>query len=100
MGYPLYTLAFGQARGLGQARDVALKDLSVNQTVYVKNELAVHGMARIDGFGGQSMPVQLLFEMPDGKMQPEAGAKSRRDRRAKPCRSIWPRCPRRPANTK
>ena len=70
LGYPLYTLAFGQPRGLGQARDVALKDLSVNQTVYVKNELAVHGMARIDGFGGQSVPVQLLFEAPSGEMEP------------------------------
>jgi hypothetical protein len=74
LGYPLYTLAFGQARGLGQARDVALKDLSVNQTVYVKNELAVHGMAEIDGFAGQKIAVQLLFERPDGNMQPEAGA--------------------------
>jgi hypothetical protein len=74
LGYPLFTLAFGQARGLGQARDVALKDLSVNQTVYVKNELAVHGMAEIDGFAGQKIAVQLLFERPDGNMQPEAGA--------------------------
>ena len=74
LGYPLFTLAFGQARGLGQARDVALKDLSVNQTVYVKNELGVHGMAEIDGFAGQKIAVQLLFERPDGKMQPEAGA--------------------------
>ncbi len=41
LGFPLYTLAFGQSRGLGQTRDVALKDLSVNQTVYVKNELTV-----------------------------------------------------------
>ncbi len=73
LGYPLYTLAFGQARGLGQARDVALKDLSVNQTVYVKNELAVHGMAQIDGFAGQRIGVQLLFESPAGKMQPEDG---------------------------
>ena len=70
LGYPLYTLAFGQPRGLGQARDVALADLSVNQTVYVKNELTVHGLARIDGFGGQTVPVQLLFEMADGKMEP------------------------------
>ena len=75
LGYPLYTLAFGQARGLGQARDVALKDLSVNQTVYVKNELAVHGMARIDGFAGQQIPVQLLFESPSGEMETVAAVK-------------------------
>jgi uncharacterized membrane protein len=73
LGNPLYTLAFGQPRGLGQARDVALKDLSVNQTVYVKNELAVHALAQIDGFGGQAVPVQLLFESPGGKMEPVGG---------------------------
>jgi hypothetical protein len=86
LGYPLYTLAFGQARGLGQARDVALKDLSVNQTVYVKNELLVRGTARIEGFGGQSIPVQLLFESPAGKMQPVGGQelKSRQDGEAIP----------------
>ncbi|MBI3836330.1 MAG: hypothetical protein HY288_00160 [Planctomycetia bacterium] len=73
LGYPLYTLAFGQARGLGQARDVALKDLSVNQSVFVKNELTVHGTARIDGFGGQTIPVQLLFESASGEMEPVGG---------------------------
>ena len=78
LGYPLYTFPFGQARGLGQARDVALKDLSVNQTVYVKNELTVHGTARIDGFAGQTIPVQLLFETPAGKMA--AGRQRRKSR--------------------
>ena len=43
LGYPLFTFPFGQARGLGQARDVAVKDLFVNQTVFVKNELTVRG---------------------------------------------------------
>jgi hypothetical protein len=74
LGYPLYTLAFGQARGLGQARDIAIKELSVNQTVYVKNELTVRGMARVDGFAGQPVGVQLSFESPSGKMEPVGGA--------------------------
>jgi hypothetical protein len=68
LGFPLYTFAFGQARGLGQARDVSLGDLAVNQTVYVKNELTARATARIEGFGNQSVPVQLLFEGPGGKM--------------------------------
>ncbi len=72
LGYPLYTLAFGQARGLGQARDVALKELSVNQTVYVKNELVAHGTVRIDGFAGRTMGVRLLMETSPGKMEPVA----------------------------
>ncbi|MEX0978968.1 MAG: hypothetical protein WDZ48_08965, partial [Pirellulales bacterium] len=43
LGYALNTFAFGQARGLGQSRDVALGNLAVNPTVYVKNELTVRG---------------------------------------------------------
>ncbi len=69
LGFPLYTFAFGQARGLGQARDVSLADLAVNQTVYVKNELTARATARIEGFGSQSVPVQLLFENPAGEME-------------------------------
>ena len=71
LGYPLYTLAFGQARGLGQARDVAIKDLSVNQTVYVKNELTVHG----HGAGRRLCRTErsrcsCLMENAAGKMEP------------------------------
>ncbi len=69
LGFPLYTCAFGQARGQGQARDVAIKDLVVNQTVFVKNQLSVLANARVDGLVNQDVPVQLLFELPGGKMQ-------------------------------
>src|SRR5262249_49765153 len=54
----------------GQARDVALSDLSVNQTVYVKNELTVHATARAEGFAGRPIPVRLLMEDAQGEMQP------------------------------
>lgn len=73
LGFPLYSFPFGQARGLGQARDVAIKSLSVNETVYVKNELTVDGTVRIEGFAGQDIPVQLLMENSPGKMEPVAG---------------------------
>jgi hypothetical protein len=69
LGYELYTLAFGQSRGLGQARDVAMRDLVANQTVFVKNELAAGGRVRIEGFVDQQVPVQLLFEMRPGQME-------------------------------
>ncbi|HEX3726932.1 MAG TPA: glutamine amidotransferase, partial [Pirellulales bacterium] len=69
LGYPLYTLPFGQSRGLNQARDVALKNLSVNQFVYVKNELDVHAAASAEGFSGQQFGVQLLMENTAGKME-------------------------------
>ncbi len=73
LGYPLYTFRFGQARGLGQARDVAVRDLSVNETVFVKNDLQVHGSVRAEGFGGRDIPVELLMENAAGKMEPVAG---------------------------
>ena len=69
LGFPLYTFVFGQARGLGQARDVAVKDLLVNPTVFVKNELAVQSSVRVDGMVNQDIPVQLLFESAAGKME-------------------------------
>src|SRR5207247_2049432 len=62
LGYPLYTCVFGQVRGLGQARDVALRELTSNPTVFVKNEYEVSGAVRIDGYANQKTPVQLLFE--------------------------------------
>lgn len=72
LGYKLYTVAFGQARGVGQAKDISLRDLSANQTVFVKNQLVAGGRLRIDGFVDQQVPVQLLFESASGKMEPVA----------------------------
>jgi hypothetical protein len=75
LGFPLYTFPFGQSRGLSQARDVALVDLVVNQTVFVKNELAVLGSVRIDGYPDRKIPLQLLFEGSGGKMNEVASQK-------------------------
>lgn len=69
LGYPLYTVAFGQARGLGQAKDVAVKDLLVAESVFVKNELAAAAQIRVDGYVNREIPVRLLFETSPGKMQ-------------------------------
>jgi hypothetical protein len=74
LGYPLYTVAFGQGRGQGQARDVAVEALLVPSTVFVKNRLDASGTVRIDGYVNLSMPVQLLFETEPGMMTP-VGAK-------------------------
>jgi uncharacterized membrane protein len=75
LGCPIYSFTFGQARGLGQARDLALKDLITNQTVYVKNQLDVRGTLRVDGFAGKPLTVQLLFETASGKMEVVAATK-------------------------
>lgn len=72
LGTPLYTLTFGQARGLGQARDLAVKELLASPTVFVKNELTVEGQVRIDGFVNRQLAVRLLFETSPGKVTPVA----------------------------
>ncbi len=69
MGYPLYTFRFGQSRGLGQMQDVAITDLLVNPTVFVKNELTVSGKVHIDGYANRDIKVNLLFETAPGKME-------------------------------
>lgn len=66
LGFKLYAVAFGQARGLGEARDVAIVDMLANQTVFVKNPLAVTGTARIEGYAGKPIPLQLLMETSPG----------------------------------
>ncbi|HUT93153.1 MAG TPA: glutamine amidotransferase [Thermoguttaceae bacterium] len=70
LGYPLFAVRFGKSRGLGQAQDVAVKDLVANQRVFVKNELTVTGQVRADGFTGREISVQLLVETSPGKMEP------------------------------
>ena len=72
LGYPLYTVRFGKSRGLGQAQDVAVKELLANQTVYVKNELSVAGQVRADGYVNRPISVQLLVETSAGSMEPVA----------------------------
>lgn len=68
LGYALHALPFGQGRGLGQARDVAVAELLAPQTVFVKNELTVSGEIRLDGYANRDVPVRLMFESEPGKM--------------------------------
>ena len=69
LGVPLFTVPIGQSRGLGQAQDVAIKDLVVNPSVFVKNELAITGQVRVDGYVNRDIPVRVLFETAPGKME-------------------------------
>ena len=69
LDFPLFTFRFGKSRGLGQAQDVAVKDLLANPNVYVKNELSVSGQIRADGYVNREIPVQLLVETSPGKME-------------------------------
>ncbi|MBL9123768.1 MAG: hypothetical protein JNG90_09060 [Planctomycetaceae bacterium] len=67
-GFPLHTVAFGQARGPNDARDIDLSDLQVNDPVFVKNEIAASALARVDGFVNDNIAFELLFETQPGKM--------------------------------
>jgi hypothetical protein len=72
---PLYTFRFGKSRGLGQAKDVAVKELLADPRVFIKNQLTVTGQIRVDGYVNREIPVRLLFETSPGKMEPVAEKK-------------------------
>ena len=69
LGVPLYAFAFGQSRGLGDARDIAIQNVLTNPTVFVKNRLTVSGEVEAYGFAGEEVSVQLRFETGDGRME-------------------------------
>jgi uncharacterized membrane protein len=70
LGYPLFTVRFGKARGLGQAQDVAVTELLADPRVFVKNQLTVTGEIRAHGFVNREIPVRLLAETAPGEMEP------------------------------
>jgi uncharacterized membrane protein len=72
-GTPLYAVAYG-SDGAASARDVAVGQLLVNPTVFVRNELVVRADVRVSGFLNRPLPVQLLFENADGEMEEVARA--------------------------
>jgi len=69
LGFPLYTFTFGQSRGLGQAQDVAVTRLSAPANVFVKNQMAVRGEVRADGYANRTIEVRLLFETAPDEME-------------------------------
>ncbi len=68
----LSTLRFGQAKGLGQARDLAVKELVANDQVFVNNEMTVRGRVRVDGYSNKPVSVRLLFEKAPDQLEPVA----------------------------
>lgn len=69
LGFPLYAFRFGKSQGLGQARDIAVKDLADAQRVFVRNQLPISGQLRVDGYVNRPLSVRLLFETSPGKME-------------------------------
>ncbi|PQO47722.1 glutamine amidotransferase [Blastopirellula marina] len=64
---PLHTITFGQAIDPSQARDVAVKTLPDQFTVFVKNELVVQAAIHIQGMANRPVPVQLILENEKGE---------------------------------
>jgi len=69
---PLWTVTFGQQRGGGQGRDAAVTNLSVGETVYLKNMLEVAGRVRLDGLADREVVVRLMAENEAGVMEEAA----------------------------
>ena len=66
--YPVYSVVFGQSRGLGGIQDVAVVDFPPPAAVFVKTEMAIHGEIKISGYVNKPIPVRVLMETPEGKM--------------------------------
>jgi uncharacterized membrane protein len=67
MGTPLYTVPFGPPGDAAQSRDVAVENLPEQYSGFVKNELTVRGVIRIQGYANQQIPVELVVEDPEGE---------------------------------
>jgi len=68
-GVPLWSITFGQQRGVGQGRDAAVSNLAVAETVYLNNALEVAGRVRLDGLADRDVVVRLLAENDAGGME-------------------------------
>lgn len=66
---PLHVVLLGRTDTQSQFRDASLESLKVNDTVHVKNRLIVEAEARLAGYAGRNVPVQLYFEQPGGEMK-------------------------------
>ncbi len=66
---PLYTVIFGKPREQSQSRDISIENLQDQYTIFVKNELEIRGMLRVQGYVNQEIPVQVQVQGPDGQTQ-------------------------------
>jgi hypothetical protein len=69
LGYPLYTIAYGPSSDSVQSRDVAVENLPEQYTVFVKNELVVHGLVRVRGYVNQQIPITMVIENDAGEKE-------------------------------
>ncbi|HBT75688.1 MAG TPA: hypothetical protein DEB39_01910, partial [Planctomycetaceae bacterium] len=65
---PIFPVRLGLG-GTGDTQDVAVSDLQANDRVFVKNDFLVSASVRVAGYRNRPIPVRLLFEDADGRMQ-------------------------------
>lgn len=66
---PLYTVGFGSEAVAENARDLAVRNLQANPTVFVKNRLVVSAELLQRGFAREPLTTKLLFETEPGEME-------------------------------
>ena len=66
---PLFSISYGEARDQTQSRDVAVKNLPDQYTVFLNNELEVEATIQIQGYTGRDIPVEMVVIQPDGTTQ-------------------------------
>ena len=65
---PLFTATFGQP-GSSDRADLAIEDLTVSESAFVKAPTEVAALMRLSGYANRQLTVQLLWEDTDGEMQ-------------------------------
>ena len=66
-GVPLFTIAYGRADDGNQSKDVAVEKMPQDFVTFVKNQLTVSGVVRVNGYVNQDIPVELTVTDSQGK---------------------------------
>src|SRR5208282_816069 len=67
--YPAFPVVFGEPRGLGGVKDVAVVDFPPPASVFVKTQMAIHGEIKVSGYVGQPIPVRAIMETSGGTIE-------------------------------
>jgi len=57
---PLYAVSIGAGRDTAQSRDIAVSNFQDHYSVFVKNELHLRGLVRVQGYVNQNIPAELV----------------------------------------
>ena len=63
---PLYAVSVGAGRDATQSRDIEISNFQDHYTVFVKNELQLRGLVRVQGYVNHDIPVDLVVSDSNG----------------------------------